>query len=71
VSDCSRPKEKLKKFHILILVASKPSLNPFIVKFLCQSAHPIFVNFQHRIRLQAQARDYVIRSRPTVWADSF
>jgi len=36
VSDCSRPKEKLKKFHILILVASKPSLNPFIVNFLRQ-----------------------------------
>jgi hypothetical protein len=41
MSDCSRPEEKLKKFHILTLVASKPSLNPFIVNFLCQSTHLI------------------------------
>ncbi|NBS87808.1 MAG: hypothetical protein EBS60_06975 [Verrucomicrobia bacterium] len=28
-----RPKEKLKKFHTLILLLSKPPLNPFIVIF--------------------------------------
>jgi hypothetical protein len=36
MSDCSRPKEKLKKFHTEILVLSKPSLNPFNVNFLRQ-----------------------------------
>jgi len=32
--DGPRPKEKFKKFHDLILVLSKPTLNPFIVIFL-------------------------------------
>jgi preprotein translocase subunit Sss1 len=34
MSDGSRPKENLKKIHTVILVLSKPSLNPFIVIFL-------------------------------------
>jgi len=34
MSDCSRTKEKFKKFHISILVSARPSLNPFIVIFL-------------------------------------
>lgn len=34
--DRPRPNQKFKKFHTLILALTKPSLNPFIVKFLCQ-----------------------------------
>jgi hypothetical protein len=34
MSDCSRPDQKFEKFHTLILVLSKPPLNPFIVIFL-------------------------------------
>ena len=36
VSCRSRPNHKFEKFHILILLLSKPSLNPFIVIFLWQ-----------------------------------
>jgi hypothetical protein len=34
VSGRPRPDQKFDEFHILILVASRPSLNPFIVIFL-------------------------------------
>ena len=34
VSGRPRPNQKLEKFHTLILVLSKPPLNPFIVIFL-------------------------------------
>jgi hypothetical protein len=36
VSGRPRPDQKFEKLHTSILVLSKPSLNPFIVNFLCQ-----------------------------------
>jgi hypothetical protein len=49
MSDRSRPEEKLKKFHILILVISKTSLNLFIVNFLCQLTGHIHTSLMRKV----------------------
>ena len=49
MSDSSRPEEKLKILHILILVISKPSLNPFIVNFLRQFTGHIHTSLMRRV----------------------
>ena len=59
VSCRSRPNQKFDEFHILILVGSRPPLNPFIVIFLCQSAYPIFAEFQPWKRHMPQVREEI------------